>query len=193
MNIPKPSIQEVEKYLAKWDSLEITTLHESSLNKLFTRTYPKNKSMDDILIKVCSLNDFYSTNIFSPIKVAKHIKSLDIDKRLKKGDLSLVNDIANIQVNDEKKMTFYSFATKYCSHHKPLIYPIYDSFVEKVLMYFKKEDSFYDFNRKELKVYLQYTKILNEFREYYGLKSFNLKEIDKYLWQLGKEYFPRNY
>jgi len=37
--------------------------------KLFTETYPENTKMDDVLIKVCSLNDFYSTYIFSPSKL----------------------------------------------------------------------------------------------------------------------------
>lgn len=193
MEIPRPSKEQVQKYQDKWDSLENYYLQESSLKKLFTKTYPKNRSMDDILVKVCTLNDFYSTNIFSPFKVAKHILELDIDKRLKKGDLTLVNDIANIQVNDQKRIVFYSFATKYCSHHRPLIYPIYDSFVEKVLMYFKRKDRFYDFSRLDLKTYTKYREILNQFRIYYGLKDFNLKEIDKYLWQLGKEYFPKKY
>lgn len=36
-------------------------------------------------------------------------------------------------------------------------------------------------------------KVLIEFRRYYGLEQFNLKEIDKYLWLLGKEKFPKNY
>lgn len=193
MEIPRPSKEQVQKYQDKWDSLENYYLQESSLKKLFTKTYPKNRSMDDILVKVCTLNDFYSTNIFSPFKVAKHILELDIDKRLKSGDLTLVNDIANIQVNDQKRIVFYSFATKYCSHHRPLIYPIYDSFVEKVLMYFKRKDRFYDFSRLDLKTYTKYREILNQFRIYYGLKDFNLKEIDKYLWQLGKEYFPKKY
>ena len=193
MEIPRPSKEQVQKYQDRWDSLENYYLQESSLKKLFTKTYPKNRSMDDILVKVCTLNDFYSTNIFSPFKVAKHILELDIDKRLKKGDLTLVNDIANIQVNDQKRIVFYSFATKYCSHHRPLIYPIYDSFVEKVLMSFKRKDRFYDFSRLDLKTYTKYREILNQFRIYYGLKDFNLKEIDKYLWQLGKEYFPKKY
>lgn len=193
MEIPRPSKEQVQKYQDRWDSLENYYLQESSLKKLFTKTYPKNRSMDDILVKVCTLNDFYSTNIFSPFKVAKHILELDIDKRLKKGDLTLVNEIANIQVNDQKRIVFYSFATKYCSHHRPLIYPIYDSFVEKVLMYFKRKDRFYDFSRLDLKTYTKYREILNQFRIYYGLKDFNLKEIDKYLWQLGKEYFPKKY
>lgn len=193
MDIPKPSVQQVTKYQEKWDSLENYTLQESSLRKLFTKTYPKNTSMDDILIKVCSLNDFYSTNIFSPFLVSKHIHSLNIDKRLREGDLTLVNDIANTRVNKERTVNFYSFATKYCSHHRPLIYPIYDSYVEKVLMYFKRGYSFYDFKRDDLKIYPKYTEILNEFRKYYGLEDFNLKGIDKYLWQLGKEYFPKVY
>lgn len=193
MNIPKPSKQELQKYQDKWDSLENYVLQENSLKKLFTKTYPKNKSMDNVLIKVCSLNDFYSTNIFSPFLVSKRILSLNIDKRLEDGDLTLVNDIATVRVNDRRTINFYSFATKYCSHHRPLIYPIYDSYVEKVLMYFKKKDKFYDFKRSDLKVYPQYREILNSFRKYYELEDFNLKQIDKYLWQLGKEYFPRKY
>ncbi len=185
MNIPKPSKNEVLKYLTRWNSLENYVLQESSLKKLFTKTYPKNKKMDDILIKVCSLNDFYSTNIYAPFKVAKRIQSLNIDRRLQKGDLTLVND--------EKTINFYSFATKYCSHHKPLIYPIYDSYVEKILMYFKRNDQFYNFKKSDLKIYSNYLMILNGFREYYGLETFNLKQIDKYLWQLGKEFFPQKF
>ncbi len=160
MNIPKPSKQEVLKYLNKWDSLENYVLQESSLKKLFTKIYPKNKKMDDILIKVCSLNDFYSTNIFSPFTVAKHIHSLDIDKRLKSGDLTLVDDIASIKVSNGKTIQFYSFATKYCSHHRPLVYPIYDYYVERILMYFRAKDRFYDFTRSQLRNYSKYREIL---------------------------------
>ena len=60
-------------------------------------------------------------------------------------------------------------------------------------MYFKRKDRFYDFSRSDLKTYIKYREILDQFRIYYGLKDFNLKEIDKYLWQLGKEYFPKKY
>jgi hypothetical protein len=108
MDILKPSAIQVQKYQEKWDSLENYVLQESSLKKLFTKTYHNNKSMDDILIKVCSLNDFYSTNIFSPFLVSKHIAELDVDKRLKEGDLTLVNDIAEIEVSKGKTINFYS-------------------------------------------------------------------------------------
>ena len=43
INIPTPSVDEVEKYLKKWDSLENYVLQEDSLNKLFYELVPNNK------------------------------------------------------------------------------------------------------------------------------------------------------
>ena len=91
-NISTPNKNEVEKYLKKWDSLENYVLQESALDKLFFNTYPENKDINDILIKASSLNDFYSTNIFSIFPVAKHIQKLNIDKRLKNFDESLLSE-----------------------------------------------------------------------------------------------------
>ncbi|MFH0936889.1 MAG: hypothetical protein V1808_01190 [Candidatus Daviesbacteria bacterium] len=193
MEIKRPSQKEVEYYLKLWDSLENYTLQESSLKKLFTKTYPFNKDLDDVLIKVCALNDFYSTNIFSPFTVAKHIVKLGIDKNLVQNDLTIVNKIAKVEMNGGKIKNFYSFATKYCSHHKPTVYPIYDSYVDQLLMYFKKTDNFDDFSKEDLKVYQHFRRILENFRKYYELEVFDLKQIDQYLWQVGKEYFPKKY
>ena len=151
-NVPTPYEEEVIKYLNKWDSLENYVLQERSLDKLFFKTYPKNEEIEDILIKASSLNDFYSTNIFSIFPVAKHIQQLNIDQRLSNFDESLVNDIAHVTINGKDKC-FYSFATKYCSHHFPLEYPIYDSFVDKVLIYFKKKDKFAKFKKDDFPKY----------------------------------------
>jgi hypothetical protein len=192
MKIPSPTKQIISLYQEKWDTLENYVAQESSLRKLFTQTYPNNTEMDEVLIKVCSLNDFYSTNIFSPFSVAKRIISLAIDNRLSENDTSLVNDIALVNVNGKKQFNFYSFATKYCSHHKPKDYPIYDSYVEKLLMAFKKQDNFYKFNKSDLKVYSRYKNILIRFRSFYNLDEYDLKQIDKYLWQAGKELFPKS-
>lgn len=190
--IPTPNKKEVEKYLKNWDSLENYVLQESALDKLFFNTYPNNKDINDILIKASSLNDFYSTNIFSIFPVAKHILNLDIDERLRNADESLVNDIATITINGKQK-NFYSFATKYCSHHYPKEYPIYDSFVEKVLIYFNKRDNFYKFKKDDLKDYSIFKKVLIEFKKFYNIDEYNLKDIDRYIWQLGKDYFPKQY
>lgn len=191
--IPTPSPEEVEKYLTLWDSLDNYTAQESSLKKLFTKTCPLNADLDDVLIKVCSLNDFYSTNILSPFAVAKHIVALDIDKSLATDDLEIVNKIARVNMNAGKVRNFYSFATKYCSHHKPTVYPIFDSYVEKVLKHFRRFDKFAKFKNDDITDYAKYKNVLTQFSNYYNLRQFNVKEIDKYLWQLGKKYFPRKY
>lgn len=191
VKIPKPTTNQVKEFQDKWSRQENYVLQERSLKKLFTQTYPQNTNLDDILIKVCSLNDFYSTNIFSPFKVAKHIFQLSIDDELNNGDLTLVPTIANISLKKGKKWNFYSFASKYCSHHKPDTYPIYDRYVDITLRYFRKKDRFERFNNDDLKEYSKFVDILSKFTAFYNLEGFSLKEIDRYLWQLGKKYFPR--
>ena len=192
INVPNPSVEQIEQYLSLWDSLENYSLQEDALDKLFFELCPKNTDISDILLKASTLNDFYSTNIFSIYPVAKHIRSLDIDDRLKDGDVTLVGDIQHIAINDAAK-NFYSFATKYCSHHNPLDYPIYDSYVDEVLRYFRDRDGFSNFINSDLKKFDQFKNVLIDFRVFYGLGQFNLKQIDKYIWQLGKDYFPKKY
>lgn len=84
--VEHPSKEQVAYYLKAWDEQENYVLQERALDKLFFHTYPNNTDINDILIKASSLNDFYSTNIFSIFTVAKHILSLDIDKKLHEGD-----------------------------------------------------------------------------------------------------------
>lgn len=193
MNITTPCVGEVEKYLRTWEALENYSLQERALNKLFLETYPSNTELEEVLVKVATLNDFYSTQIFSVYPVAKHIVNLSIDERLKAGDLSLVNDIATVKMESGDEKNFYSFATKYCSHHQPLNYAIYDSYVEKVLKYYRNVDGFSKFNDNELKQYAVFCKVLLDFQSFYHLEAYNLKELDRYLWQLGKDKFPKKY
>ena len=192
INVSTPSKKEVEKYLNKWKHRENTILHENALDKLFLETYPKNNDINEVLIKSSSLNYFYYTNIFSIIPVAKHIIEIKTDERLEKNDTSLVNDMANINISGVDK-NFYSFATKYCSRHNPKEFPIYDSYVDKCLMYFKRKDNFAKFVKKDLKDYKKFKEILVSFKKFYDIDEYDLKDIDMYLWQLGKEKFPKNY
>ena len=192
IEIITPCKTEVQKYLDKWDNLGNYVIQEEALDKLYRETYPKNNEIYEIIIKASALNDFYSTNIFSIYPVAKHILDLNIDKSLKESDPNLVNDIARVKIKGKDK-NFYSFATKYCSRHKPKDYPIYDYFVDKLLRYFRDRDHFATFKNGDLKDYCKYKEILITFRLFYNLTEFDLKQIDKYLWQLGKEKFPRKY
>jgi hypothetical protein len=75
----------------------------------------------------------------------------------------------------------------------PNVFPIYDSYVEKILKYFKQKDKFYDFKNEDLKTYHKFREILVAFQTFYELKDYNIKDIDRYLWQLGKRNFPNKY
>ncbi len=159
-DIPRPSPEQVKIYLKKWEQLEAYPEQEKALDKLFQELCPKNEKIEDILLKSATLNDFYSTNIFSVFPVAKHILELKIDARLAKGDVSLVDELqtVNIQGEDHK---FYSFASKYCSHHKPQVFPIYDSYIDRVLRYFRSIDKFDTFKNEDLKTYKTFVEKLD--------------------------------
>ena len=191
-NIPEPSREEASYWLAKWNELEDYVAQEKAIDRLFLGEFGPNDNLQNILIKCSVLNDFYSTNIFKIYPVAKHILELGIDARLSEGDPTIVDEIAANEIGGTIK-NFYSFASKYCSHHKPLDYPIYDSYVDKVLTYYRDVDEFADFGNADLKIYSKFKNILVKFREFYGLEEFNLKQLDQYLWQFGKRYFPKKY
>lgn len=184
----KPSYKDSLQVLYYLKRQHKFVLHERSLNRLFLDLCPQNDEIEDIMIKCSTLNDFYSTNIFDVHAMAEHILNLNIDKRLRDHDYSLVDDIS-IVVIDGKRRHFYSFATKYCSHHQPDYYAIYDSYVEKVLMSINKREPFTNFKRHQLKAYDVFMSVILSFRERYGLTQLTLKELDLYLWQLGKWHF----
>lgn len=186
VGIPKPCISEVNKYLKEWNDNEKFVEQEKVLTRLFKETYPLNDTIEGVLAKVTILNVFYSTNILAFYPVVKHIVSKDIDDKLKQGDVSVVDDIRRMDRDN------YSFATKYCSNHYPEVFPIYDSYVEKVLCYFRNCDNFTSFKTEELRQYKKFKEIIIAFRKYYDLEIYDLKKIDIYLWMVGKKYFAKN-
>lgn len=191
-DIPTPCKSELEFYVRQWEQTDSYHSQEDALNRLFLKYAPRNTDIADILLKVAVLNDFYSTNIFSVYPVAKHILSLNIDSRLQAGDISLINDIKRVEIAGKVK-NFYSFATKYCSHHNPDNYPIYDSYVDDILIYLRNRDHFAMFSSSDLKDYKIFKEILIRLQAFYSLCEYSLKQLDQYLWQLGKAYFPKQY
>lgn len=188
LNIATPNQNEMQKWIGLWS--EQSNSQDSALHKLFHRTYLHNNDLDEVLVKVATLNDFYSTNIFNIFAVAKHILSISrIDSRLQSGDESLVGAIAQISINGKAKY-LYSFATKFCAHHNDKDFAIYDSYVEKMLWHFQTHDRFGDFVREDLRDYGAFKKALNDFRVFYALKC-DLKQLDRYLWLAGKTHFAR--
>lgn len=189
----KPTPEFIKQYLNKFDSDEKNISVENALKTLMNK-FPENKNIDEIRLKVDSINSLYNTNIYDTLNVAKHIQGLNLDDALINGDLSIVqkiatgHGIASLKSEAGKEINFYSFATKYCSWHNPEEFPIFDSYVEKLLIAYR-EFGFYNFKNVELKQYERFKTILMGFREYYGLSDFSLKEIDKFLWLYAKDLF----
>ena len=195
-SLQTPTNDLLDEYIAKFNNDERYYLADQAIIKLF-EAFPENKQLEDILLKISVINDLYSTNIFGTFIMAKHIQGLDIDKDLETGNPDLVNKIASgheIRSNKtNKEINFYSFATKYCNWHNRDDYAIYDSFVEKVLLAYKKRDNFSEFKKGELKDFRKFKSVIMDFADFYNLTRRNLKEIDKFLWVVGKEMFSTNY
>jgi len=189
-SLEKPTQRLIKEYNLKFKENKRYFIADQAIIKLFEK-FDKNIDIKDILLKISVINDLYSTNIFATFKMAEHILVLNIDDTLKMGDPKAVNKIAKIIINGKQK-NFYSFATKYCNWHNQLKYPIYDSYVDKILRVYRKETKFYKFANNDLKDYTKFLIILTRFRDFFNLKSFNFKEIDKFLWTYGKELYGSN-
>ncbi len=184
-----PSEEELKKYLAKWDTLGDYVDHEQALAMIFREDpgFRSNRDLRCVIIKCSALNDFYATNIYRIAPVARKIvETVDFDERLARGDDSLVEEIA---LADGRRN--YSFATKYCSHHYPILYPIFDRYVSDVLAELRRRNpgAFRFRNKEALKFYPTFRGAIDDFREAYGLQEYSYKDIDRYLWQLGKTYY----
>jgi len=188
--IKPPTVDSVNSCLDKWKTLEKYKLQEECLNRLFQELCPRNDEVGSVLLKVSTLNDFYSTNIFDPHSVARHIVAIDASARILEGDATLVNELALVRIAG-KQRNFYSFASKYCNHHNPEPFPIYDQYVDKMLNHFRRADKFANFRSQELKRYVDFVRLIRAFRNFYSLDEFSLRQIDIYLWIAGKEAFLR--
>ena len=186
----RPSVALIREYIQTWNTLDKYTLQEASLALLFHELCPRNDDINHILLKVSALNDFYSTNIFDTHSVAKHIRAIAPTARIMAGDVSVVNEIALVTIGG-KERNFYSFASKYCNHHNADAFPIYDSYVHKMLIHFLNSEEFANFTKNELKQYGRFVEIIRSFRRHYELEEFSLRQIDIYLWLAGKDAFRR--
>jgi hypothetical protein len=198
IDIPEPNEKEVNRYLGSWKDEDKKI--DDALGRLFRNYLPYNSDIGEVMTKCAALNDIYGTNIRNIRSIADHIVHLNIDRRLEISDVQLVTDIATghgvetkPKRGEGKEYCFFSFATKYCSFHRPDDYPIYDSYIAKLLEYFRDKNGFCEFKKKDLRDYPRFKEIVLAFREKYSLSSFSVRDIDKYLWLLGKEQMPLPY
>ena len=177
---------------------------ERALEELF-RQYPTNDDEAHVLLKVVTLNRLYSTNILAVSAVARRIyeHAEEVDGALKGNPPS--SDVLDQIVAFTKPATGrreWVFATKYCSWHRPESYPIWDSRVALYLRSLKGSpftlpDNWTDYPQfahhdgrwrpDNWTHYREFVVLMSRFRDFYNLRSFMFKDIDKFLWLSGGE------
>lgn len=201
-----PTKSEVEKWIDLWNKNEGYRHNSSSVANLF-KTFPKNKNVDEVMIKLAALDSLYTTHAKYLFYMAKNITSIkNVDERIDSGDLIVVNEISNFPYIDGDKKgnrNQYSLATKFCAFSNPEAYSIYDKWVKAVLVDLFEIEPYLELasltsNKRanlkkvlESKDYLLFNRIINCFREKYSdvFGDMSKTELDKYLWLAGKTTF----
>jgi len=193
-----PTVNGIAKACEQFDSDSETRIVEGALADLFAR-YPKNTDEAQVLLKVVTLNDFYSTqipfrapdrpNVFD---VARCIPSLKLDQAFKDGSLEIVNAISTTQFPRKRRINRFSFATKYASWHRQDLYPMWDSNVQAYLTcLWKLHRADWSKFSEGFRLsgnwgYPEFYALMVRFRAYYRLENVCFKDLDKFLWLHGE-------
>ncbi len=160
----------------------------SSIEKIIYKKYKYNKDPAIVALKIAYIDQTNSTNLrmdknITIAKLAEKIMKIDFDRRIRKGDLTLVDEIASM--GDRKLL---SFASKYCLYHNHNGYnkddfSIYDSIVRNTLPGLLKDIGIKK-TKTELCDYTEYCNAINSLIEHYGLNSLEhpRRDLDWYIW-----------
>lgn len=159
--------QDIYEQLANWKkSDEVITGYFAS--------HPGNVVLDEVVIKVCLLNQLYNTNVLAPIMMARHIVSIEgLDRQLTNGGIDCVDRIAEF---DGRR--HISFASKYAHFHNKAAFPLYDKYVLKALAVITATGL-------SVSRYADFFKIADAFRQLSSLNEIGWDNIDHYLWLYG--------
>ena len=190
----RPTADFVQKYIDRTKQNPQYAREHDDLAELL-RKYPKNRNLDEVKIKVEKINRIYATRISNKglVRVAKHIVQINIDPQLDSNSPEVVENIALVKNHNRRE---YSFATKYCSWHKPNAYPRLDNFVKRLLWDYQKSYGFSEFDHFELVDYdrfryVRFKEIVEAFRDFFCLNQFNFNDLDQFLWAYGEEFYSR--
>jgi hypothetical protein len=160
----------------------------ANIEKYIYNKYKLNKDPGIIALKIAYIDHTNSTNLrmdksVTIAKLAEKIINIDFDHRVRKGDLTLVDEIANM---GERKLL--SFASKYCTYHNHNAYNrddycIYDSIVRKMLPKLLKNIGAKTTQTK-LCDYSTYCNAIDALIEHYNLHELECprRELDWYIW-----------
>ena len=186
IQLATPTFELIDMYASQFDNDQNYTMPDQHLRELF-ETFPENTTLSQIVWKVCAIDSLCSTQFgrvgnVAPLRMARHILGKNVDRGLQSGDSQVVHEIeTGLNRKD------YSFATKYCSWHRPDEYPIYDDNVGKILWKYQQQDQFGNFCKNELRIFHRYKSIHQSFKTHYNLNTCPPRMLDKFLLLYGKE------
>lgn len=168
-------------------------LVNASLSKLF-ECMNDESSRHEVSIKVAALNQIYATAIqyITPVvdeiihKVPENHKVFSDEEYSK-----LVDEIATVSwisptTGKRHSRCNLSFASKYIHFLSRRRIPIYDSYIWIVMIGYFKQNGCNTYSFSTPKSYKDFYEIFIKFKQFFDLKAYPNYEIDKFLWQYGK-------
>ena len=170
----------LKKHLDIFKDQEMYFVNDIRNIELFSKT-PLNATKDDVKTKVSALNDSDVRSLSLEEDMINHIVKLNIDDRIKRNDLKVVEDIASIS-GAGKNHNLLHFASVYCNYHKPDVFPIYS---EQYHDFYKKYITEYKLQLKaeKLNTYTVFSQALNDLIKRLGLTGkLNYLHLRKFAW-----------
>ncbi len=162
---------------------------EKELMKWFHSERIITKSI--IISRVRKINALYHThlweeNIIDIVDFLSNKGGIEFENRIVSGDLNVIKELVA-----QNNRNCFVFATKYCSFVNSDCFPMYDSYVASALLNFHNSKPLIDGKlnfekfRKDCD-YKAFKDALDKFVVRYKLYNCSYREIDKYLWLVGK-------
>lgn len=171
----------LKKYLALFADQEMYFVNDTRNLELY-KSNPSNKNADDIRTKISAISDDPDIQQLTNVEeLIAHIQKLNIDDRLQRGDLSVVEDIAHVTIQGNPQNLLH-FASVYCNLHRPEIYPIYsEQHFNFYREYIRKNKLAIDADK--LNTYAVFSAALNDLITRFGLKGkMNYLQLRKFGW-----------
>ncbi|MGJ8646807.1 MAG: hypothetical protein ACSHXJ_07915 [Marinomonas colpomeniae] len=173
-------------------------LINASLSKLFSSLHDESNQYE-VSIKVAALNQIYSTAIQYTTPVVdkivsqvdnQHIKLNEEEYAVLVDDISKVSWVSNTSGKTHSRNNM-SFCSKYIHFLSGYKLPIYDSYIWIVMVGYLKQYHNSKLSFANPKSYNDFYAVFKEFKNKCNLHSYSNYEIDKYLWQYGKNIIKR--
>jgi hypothetical protein len=195
----KPTGEFIQQFVDNYEDKDFFSKWNMAAAYALVDKIQENKTYEEVYTKMVFINGAFKTRIGDIDGVVKQFyknemlgNNIDVDKMLKSGDPELVDKIANCyKTKKEKARVNYSFATKFCHCHKRNLFPIFDSYVEASLVYFKEKYRFSKFSKKAIKKnYKEFIRVFQDFKKFANAESLDNQVVDRFLWVLGRDLVP---